>query len=86
MAKQKQLSIYDLLDDASDSRPGLPPGETAASPTLHADSETQGSLFDASFQLDVDFTEDSGHLTPSLKVKRNVVEKDFASEIDALYS
>jgi DNA polymerase I len=57
MAKQKQLSIYDLLDDASDSRPGLPPGETAASPTLHADAEAQGSLFDASFQLDVDFTE-----------------------------
>jgi long-chain acyl-CoA synthetase len=36
--------------------------------------------------LDVDFTEDSGHLTPSLKVKRNIVAKDFATEIDALYS
>jgi long-chain acyl-CoA synthetase len=36
--------------------------------------------------LDGDFTEASGHLTPSLKVKRNIVMKDFAAEIDALYS
>jgi long-chain acyl-CoA synthetase len=33
-----------------------------------------------------DFTEDNGHLTPSLKVKRNVVMKDYASEVEALYS
>lgn len=31
------------------------------------------------------FTEDSGHLTPSLKLKRAVVTKDFADEIEALY-
>ena len=33
-----------------------------------------------------DFTEESGHLTPSLKVKRGVVSKDYADEIEALYS
>jgi len=33
-----------------------------------------------------DFTEDNGYLTPSLKVKRNLVMRDFASEIEALYS
>ncbi len=33
-----------------------------------------------------DFTEESGHLTPSLKIKRAVVMKDFASEVDALYA
>ena len=33
-----------------------------------------------------DFTEQTGHLTPSLKVRRNVVAKDFAAEIAALYS
>jgi long-chain acyl-CoA synthetase len=33
-----------------------------------------------------DFTEDNGYLTPSLKVKRNVVLKDYASEVEALYS
>jgi len=36
--------------------------------------------------LDTDFTEESGHLTPSLKVRRAVVAKDFSADIDALYS
>ncbi|MFE2942347.1 AMP-dependent synthetase/ligase [Streptomyces sp. NPDC059255] len=31
------------------------------------------------------FTEDAGHITPSLKLKRNVVAKDFADEIEAIY-
>ncbi|MFI7700917.1 AMP-dependent synthetase/ligase [Nonomuraea sp. NPDC049480] len=35
--------------------------------------------------LDADITEDSGHLTPTLKVKRGVVLRDFAKEIDELY-
>ncbi|MBF8193483.1 long-chain fatty acid--CoA ligase [Nonomuraea sp. K274] len=35
--------------------------------------------------LDTDITEDSGHLTPTLKVKRNLVTRDFAKEIDELY-
>ncbi|WP_431044853.1 AMP-dependent synthetase/ligase [Streptomyces sp. P1-3] len=35
--------------------------------------------------LPTQFTEDSGHVTPSLKLKRNVVAKDFASEIEAIY-
>ncbi|NUR79214.1 MAG: long-chain fatty acid--CoA ligase [Dermatophilaceae bacterium] len=33
-----------------------------------------------------DFTEANGYLTPSLKLKRNVVMKDFADDIDALYA
>ncbi|MFE1954910.1 MULTISPECIES: AMP-dependent synthetase/ligase [Streptomyces] len=35
--------------------------------------------------LGAQFTEDSGHLTPSLKLKRNVVAKDYAEEIEAIY-
>ena len=35
--------------------------------------------------LPADFTEQDGYLTPSLKVRRGVVAKDFAAEIDALY-
>ncbi len=35
--------------------------------------------------LPVDFTEQDGYLTPSLKVRRGVVSKDFAADIDALY-
>jgi long-chain acyl-CoA synthetase len=33
-----------------------------------------------------DFTEQTGHLTPSLKVRRNVVMKDYADEVEALYA
>ncbi|MGH3751208.1 MAG: AMP-dependent synthetase/ligase [Pseudonocardiaceae bacterium] len=36
--------------------------------------------------LPVDFTEEGGQLTPSLKIKRAVVAKDFAADIDAIYS
>jgi long-chain acyl-CoA synthetase len=36
--------------------------------------------------LAADVTEESGHLTPTLKVKRNLVAKDFAADIEALYT
>ena len=36
--------------------------------------------------LDTDFTEESGHLTPSLKVRRNLVTNDYGADIEALYS
>ncbi|GAA2157270.1 AMP-dependent synthetase/ligase [Kitasatospora kazusensis] len=35
--------------------------------------------------LDTSFSEASGYLTPSLKLKRNLVLKDYAAEIEALY-
>ncbi len=33
-----------------------------------------------------DFTEDSGHLTPSLKIKRAQVLKDYDSVLEDIYS
>ena len=36
--------------------------------------------------LTTDFTEDNGMLTPSLKLKRNVVVKEFDAEIESLYT
>ena len=36
--------------------------------------------------LAADWTEETGALTPSLKLKRGVVMKEHAAEVDALYS
>ena len=36
--------------------------------------------------LDSVLSEESGHLTPSLKLKRALVLKDFDAEIEALYT
>ncbi|MER7070774.1 AMP-binding protein [Terrabacter sp. NPDC000476] len=36
--------------------------------------------------LSGDFTEANGYLTPSLKLKRNVVMKDYADEVEKLYA
>jgi long-chain acyl-CoA synthetase len=78
--KPEEATVADLADD----------------PDLHA--ELQAAVNEANnavsraesirkFRiLDTDFTEESGHLTPSLKVKRSVVSRDYAKEIEALYS
>jgi long-chain acyl-CoA synthetase len=36
--------------------------------------------------LEGDFTEENGYLTPSLKLKRNIVMRDFHDQVEALYS
>ena len=72
------------------------PADLAADPDLLAD--LQAAVDDANLAvsraesirkfrvLPDDFTVENGYLTPSLKVKRAVVAKDFAADIDALYS
>ncbi|MFI6283580.1 AMP-dependent synthetase/ligase [Streptomyces sp. NPDC051018] len=78
---------------------GKPAGSTAAS--LREDPELQAEIQRAvddgnaavskaesvrKFRiLGTGFTEEAGHITPSLKLKRNVVAKDFADEIEAIY-
>ncbi|OII68807.1 long-chain fatty acid--CoA ligase [Streptomyces sp. CC77] len=78
---------------------GKPAGSTAASlrddPELLA--EVQKAVDDGNAAvskaesvrkfriLPAQFTEEAGHITPSLKLKRNVVAKDFADEIEAIY-
>jgi long-chain acyl-CoA synthetase len=36
--------------------------------------------------LDTEFNPENGYLTPSLKLKRSVIMKDFAAEVDKLYT
>ena len=36
--------------------------------------------------LSTELTEASGHLTPKMSIKRNVIMEDFADEIEAMYS
>ncbi|WP_329388792.1 AMP-dependent synthetase/ligase [Streptomyces sp. NBC_01716] len=78
---------------------GKPAGSTAAS--LHDDPDLLAAVQQAvddgnaavskaesvrKFRvLDAQFTEDAGHITPSLKLKRGVVAKHFADEIESLY-
>jgi long-chain acyl-CoA synthetase len=33
-----------------------------------------------------DFSEEAGYLTPSLKMRRQVILRDFAADVEALYS
>jgi long-chain acyl-CoA synthetase len=77
-----------------------PAGATAAElrddPDLVA--EIQAAVDDANYAVsraesirrfrivDGDFTQENGQLTPSLKVRRNVVAKDRAADIEALYA
>jgi long-chain acyl-CoA synthetase len=72
------------------------PGDLADDPELNA--EIQSAVDDANkavsraesirrFRiLGSDFTEDNGYLTPSLKVRRNVVVADYADDIEAIYA
>jgi long-chain acyl-CoA synthetase len=78
---------------------GKPAGSTAASLRDDADllAEVQQAVDDGNAAvskaesvrkfriLSSQFTEEAGHITPSLKLKRNVVAKDFADEIEAIY-
>jgi long-chain acyl-CoA synthetase len=36
--------------------------------------------------LPVDFTEENGHMTPSLKLKRSVILNDFKNDVEAIYT
>ncbi|WP_371652279.1 MULTISPECIES: long-chain fatty acid--CoA ligase [unclassified Streptomyces] len=79
---------------------GKPAGSTAASLRQDAEllAEVQRAVDDGNAAvskaesvrkfriLTSQFTEEAGYITPSLKLKRNVVAKDFADEIEAIYT
>ena len=62
----------------------------SAQPLQHAVDEANALVSQAesirSFVvLDADFTVESGHLTPSLKLKRAAVVRDFEAQINRIY-
>ncbi|MGP9682144.1 MULTISPECIES: AMP-dependent synthetase/ligase [unclassified Brachybacterium] len=80
----------------NNSLPEMTIAEAAEDPKVHAELQT---IVDKANQtvsraesirsfevIDTDFTEENGYLTPSLKLKRNVVVKDMAQVIDKIYS
>jgi len=78
--KQATASVEDLIDD-SDLVGEIDRAVKEANQTVsHAESIRKFRI------LPVDFTVLTGELTPTLKVKRNVVTERFAGEIESLYA
>jgi long-chain acyl-CoA synthetase len=81
---------------AAHGKPGRTAAELAADPDLLAavqqavdDGNSAVSRAESvrAFRiLPGQFTEESGHLTPSLKLKRAAVLADFAADVEALYA
>jgi long-chain acyl-CoA synthetase len=79
-AKPDDATVEDLREDEDLNKTVQEAVDEANKAVSHAESIRKFRI------LAVDFTEDGGHITPTLKLKRNVVAKDFADEIDALYT
>nr|WP_055503201.1 AMP-dependent synthetase/ligase [Nonomuraea pusilla] len=53
--------------------------DRANAPVSHAEQIKKFAI------LGVDLSEETGHLTPTLKIKRNLVMRDFADDVEELY-
>ena len=78
--KAEGTDVADLLDDA-DLRTEVDAAVAVANAAVsHAEAIKAYRI------LPVDFTEQGGEMTPSLKIKRTVVAEHFAADIDAIYA
>jgi long-chain acyl-CoA synthetase len=78
--KPKDAKVADLVDD-DDLRAAVQSAiDDANKAVSHAEAIKAFRI------LPEDWSVDSGHLTPSLKVKRNVVLADHQADVDALYA
>jgi long-chain acyl-CoA synthetase len=78
--KNESATVSDLADDAdltTEIQKAVDEGNLAVST---AESVRKFRI------LDTEFNPENGYLTPSLKLKRNIIMKDFANEVDSLYS
>ncbi|WP_216216361.1 AMP-dependent synthetase/ligase [Amycolatopsis aidingensis] len=78
--KPEHATVADLADDP-DLRAAVQQAVDEANKAVsHAEAIKKFTI------LPHDFTEAGGEITPSLKLKRNVVSKNYAGDIDALYA
>jgi long-chain acyl-CoA synthetase len=78
--KPENSTVADVADDA-DLRADLQKAVDEANKAVsHAESIRKFVI------LPVDFTEENGALTPSLKVKRNVVLDRFGDDVESIYT
>ncbi|HTY35137.1 long-chain fatty acid--CoA ligase [Mycobacterium sp.] len=77
--KRAEASIADLVTDPDLFAEVDAAVKNANLAVSHAESIRKFRI------LPVDFTEDTGELTPTMKVKRNVVAEKFASDIESIY-
>lgn len=78
--KDTDATVADLVED-DDLRSAIQSAVDAANRTVsHAEGIKRFRI------LPDDFSEESGEMTPTLKVKRNVVAEKFADDIEALYT
>ncbi|MGH3861202.1 AMP-dependent synthetase/ligase [Actinokineospora sp.] len=78
--KPAEATLADLVDDAdlvAEIQKAVDEGNQAVST---AESVRKFRI------LATEFSPETGHLTPSLKLKRRVIMKDFGAEVDSLYS
>nr|WP_231503119.1 long-chain fatty acid--CoA ligase [Blastococcus sp. URHD0036] len=78
--KPADTKIADLVDDADVK------AEVDAAVADANKAVSQAEAIKKYKVLATDFTEDNGMLTPSLKLKRNVVIKEFGDEVESLYT
>lgn len=80
----------------NNGKPEMSPTQAADDPEIRAElqkvvdraneSVSRAESIRSFVVIDSDFTEENGYLTPSLKLKRNVVVKDLAPIIEKIYS
>ena len=87
-------AVTDWLAQAG--RTGVPVADLVEDPALLTELRTAVAAANATVSsaeaikhlrvLPIDLTEESGHLTPTLKLKRSVVMTDFGGEVEAMYT
>jgi long-chain acyl-CoA synthetase len=78
--KAATSTLADLVDDADLVAAMQAAVDEANKAVSHAEAIKKFRI------LAIDWTEEGGQITPSLKLKRNVVMKEFAADVQALYS